>query len=475
MSRAVRRRPMLLTAIVSCLLVMITSVTAVASAATTEAAVATPTVTPIPAGAGNGHAISGGQGIIDLAARGVTETEYMMSGQANTYAQAGNWGDDGVWNTTVASTGNPYKTRLLVERPIDPARFNGTVVIEWLNVSFGVDIPVDLSQSYEHFAREGYVYIGVTAQKAGADKLASLDPARYPGVSISNDALSYDIFSQAAQAVRTHPEITGGRAPVDVLGSGHSQSALRLTTYANAIQPRDHVFNGFLIHGRASTVAPIGDGIFGPSGKIRLDLGVPVFTLQSETDVPFSSSVRQDSDKVRWWEVAGTAHADQYGLDLYNLANARDKGINDGAATYCDKPVNRMTFRYAENAAFAHLDRWARGGAAPPTAQPIDLFLGLLIVRDPDQNATGGVRLPDFDAPVAAYAPNNSGGNVAGACLLLGTTTPFTQARITQLYPDHAAYVAKFTAAANRALAGGYLLRPDYDEAIARANAAPVP
>jgi hypothetical protein len=134
-----------------------------------------------------------------------------------------------------------------------------------------------------------------------------------------------------------------------------------------------------------------------------------------------------------------------------------------------------MTFRYAENAAFQHLDRWARGGAAPPTAQPISMLFGLIIVRDGDQNALGGVRLPDLDAPVAAYAPNNSGGNVPGACGLLGTTTPFTAARLRQLYPDHAAYVAKFTEAANRALRGGYLLRPDYDEAVARAQDAEVP
>jgi hypothetical protein len=238
----------------------------------------------------------------------------------------------------------------------------------------------------------------------------------------------------------------------------------------------DNVFSGALIHGRAALAAPIGDGLTGPlSARIRTDLRIPVFTLQAETDIIASNSVRQDTALVRTWEVAGTAHADRYGLDLYNRANARDKGINGGAETTCDKPVNDMTFRYAENAAFAHLDRWARGGAAPPKAAPIFMLFGLVIVRDSDQNALGGVRLPDLDAPVAAYAPNNSGGNVPGACGLLGTTTPLSAQRILQLYPDHAAYVAKFTAAANQALRGGYLLRADYDEAVARANAAKVP
>ncbi|WIY00576.1 alpha/beta hydrolase domain-containing protein [Amycolatopsis mongoliensis] len=440
------------------------------------AAAPAPAVTAIPANAGRGWPVSGAQGVLDLAGRGYVEQEYLLSGQAETYAQDGRWTDDGRWATHVATTGNPYTTRMVVVRPRDPARFTGTVVVEWLNVSFGVDIPVDFSQSYEHFLREGYTYVGVTTQKAGADKLKSLDPVRYGTVDLSSDALSYDVFSQAAQAVRTHPELLGGRTPAVVLGTGHSQSALRLTTYANAVQPVRKSYDGLMIHGRATLAAPIGDGVVGPlSARIRTDLDAPVFVLQSETDVVASASVRQDTARVRTWEVAGTAHADQYGLDLYNAANARDRSINDGAPTTCDKPVNSMTFRYAENAAFAHLDRWARGGAAPPAAPPISLLLGLFIRRDADQNALGGIRLPDLDAPVAAYAPDNSGGNVAGACLLLGTTTPLSAARIRQLHPDHAAYVAKFTAAADRALGAGYLLPADHDEAVARAQAAPVP
>ncbi|WP_284740665.1 alpha/beta hydrolase domain-containing protein [Amycolatopsis sp. RTGN1] len=448
---------------------------AVVVPAAAEAAPA-PTVTAVPANAGKGRPVSGAQGVLDLAGRGYVEQEYLLSGQADTYAQDGLWTDDGRWATHVATTGNPYTTRMVVVRPGDPARFTGTVVVEWLNVSFGVDIPVDFSQSYEHFLREGYAYVGVTTQKAGADKLKSLDPGRYPTVDLASDALSYDVFSQAAQAVRTHPELLGGRTPAVVLGTGHSQSALRLTTYANAVQPVRGVYDGLMIHGRAALAAPIGEGVIGPlSARIRTDLAVPVFVLQSETDVVASASVRQDTARVRTWEVAGTAHADQYGLDLYNAANARDGSINGGAPTTCDKPVNSMTFRYAENAAFSYLDRWARGGAAPPAATPISLLLGLFVRRDADQNALGGVRLPDLDAPVAAYAPNNSGGNVAGACLLLGTTTPLPAGRIRQLYPDHATYVAKFTAAADRALRAGYLLPADHDEAVARAQAAPIP
>ena len=39
-----------------------------------------------------------------------------------------------------ACRSEPYRTRLLVRRPADPARFSGTVVVSWLNVGAGFDL-----------------------------------------------------------------------------------------------------------------------------------------------------------------------------------------------------------------------------------------------------------------------------------------------------------------------------------------------
>ena len=46
--------------------------------------------------------------------------------------------DDGKWTVT-ADASAPYKTRIVVYRPIDPKQFDGTVMVEWLNVSGGLD------------------------------------------------------------------------------------------------------------------------------------------------------------------------------------------------------------------------------------------------------------------------------------------------------------------------------------------------
>ncbi|NUP80108.1 MAG: hypothetical protein HOV96_21445, partial [Nonomuraea sp.] len=434
-------------------------------------AAAAPAVTEIAAGAGNGRPV--GATVADLAARGYEEREFLMSGRADTFQKTGIWTGDGRWGARRSGVTQEYTTRLLVERPADPSRFNGTVVVEWLNVSFGVDIGVEWSQSYEHYTRAGYAYVGVTAQKVGADKLRSLDPARYGQVSLASDALSYSIFAQAAEAVRADAAtLLGTAAPAKVLAAGHSQSAGRLATFANAIQPIVPAYDGIMIHGRGAGGAPIGEGVVALplTARIRADTAVPVFQIESETDVRTFADARQpDSSRVRTWEVAGTSHADAYGLAQYNAQNARDRAINDGRPISCDRPVNAMTWRYASNAAYQHLDRWTRGLGAPPAGTPISLLLGS-VRRDADGNALGGVRLPDLDAPLAAYGPSNTGGEVAGACLLLGSTTAFSDARIRRLYPTPQDYVTAFTQAADRAVAAGHLLPADRDEAVARAG-----
>src|SRR6185436_2928742 len=65
---------------------------------------------------------------------GYEEQEYFLEGTATAYQAAGEFTADGKWEVTPTTTA-PYKTRMLVRRPTDPSKFNGTVVVEWLNVS----------------------------------------------------------------------------------------------------------------------------------------------------------------------------------------------------------------------------------------------------------------------------------------------------------------------------------------------------
>jgi hypothetical protein len=69
----------------------------------------------------------------DLATNGYVEEEFLIQGSANRYTTPS------LTTGMVIDSGHPYLTRLIVRRPVDPRRFNGTVLVEWLNVTNGFD------------------------------------------------------------------------------------------------------------------------------------------------------------------------------------------------------------------------------------------------------------------------------------------------------------------------------------------------
>jgi hypothetical protein len=80
-------------------------------------------------------------------------------------------------------------------------------VVEWLNVSRGIDFAPDWINAHREIIRSGFAYVGVSAQKVGLEGGLSLepdtlplkksDPMRYGALSHPGDAFAYDIFSQA--------------------------------------------------------------------------------------------------------------------------------------------------------------------------------------------------------------------------------------------------------------------------------------
>ncbi len=78
-----------------------------------------------------------------------------MTGGAKVYRQNGIWTSNGRWSASVAQTSVPYTTRLLVRYPTSPAKFNGTVVVEWLNDTTGGDQDPVWAELYCRAARRG--------------------------------------------------------------------------------------------------------------------------------------------------------------------------------------------------------------------------------------------------------------------------------------------------------------------------------
>ena len=397
---------------------------------------------------------------------GYVEEEFFIEGTANVY------NNPPLATGSVVSSGHPYKTRIVVRRPKKRLRFNGTVVLEWQNVTAGYDIDASwVGGNAEHLMRSGYVWVGVSAQRVGVHQtgtgLRNWSPVRYgtldvtAGGTILNDALSYDIFSQAGQAVMSPVGVDplAGLKPKRILASGASQSAGRLTIYHNSIHPLADLFDGFFL-------------LVGGSA-VRTDLGVPVFKLLSETEISAVAagiaSLQPDSDIHRTWQVAGAAHADRTFLD-----NVRDNAMRDGIPTtppgLCTRPEgSQLRFFQVTNAAHDLLVRWVKLGLQPPTAPAIEIAPGppAAIARDELGLALGGIRLADIEAPVALNTGSNGG---PAFCILFGTHVPFDEATLDALYPSHGQYVAQVTAATLHNLLAGYI--PLYDALVTVLDAA---
>lgn len=444
---------------------------------------------------------------VDWATRGYTQEEFFLRGTARAYLNDGAWSDDGRWNAKLNPGATaPYTTRIVVRRPTDPARFNGTVVVEWVNVSAGFDVEVDWVFTREELLRRGYAYVGVSAQAVGVNNLRG-NP-RYEQLAHPGDAFSYDMFSQAAEAVAAPAD--GGPKPLGdltdgverLLADGESQSGGRLITYVNAVHPLVRVFDGFLIHSAAGG-APLsqpsaagspttpqipGGDVARPITRIRTDREEPVLLFNTETDVvPFAnlgpSGIHEQPDgaSLRIWEVTGTSH-----VDTMIVGN-----LDCGGA-----PVNDGPQSYALSAAVRHLDRWVTTGRPAPRGHRITVADGA-VVRDPATGlARGGIRLPDVAVPTRTLSgsrPSPTTGGSGFFCALAGSRDPWNgdadpwdgqagqdpsptpEPVLSELYASHDDYVRQVTLATLFSTLRGHVLPEDVTAILERARDAEVP
>jgi hypothetical protein len=401
---------------------------------------------------------------VDMSEYGYVEEEYFVAGTARAA--------DG-------STAE-YRTRTIVRRPAERKRFNGTLIVEWNNVTAQHDQTPDWFWARPMVIREGYAYAIVSAQAAGFCcaplSLQAADPIRYGSLSHPGDAYAEDIFSQVVQALR-HPLVIDPMAGLKVrrvLAAGHSQSASRLHGYVQNAHPDARVIDGFLIDG-------------GGSKSFREAPLSPVLHLLEE--MSFTPEDPNQAHNYRLWEVAGATHADYWVLRQQFDAPERalpqqpkhskawGEATDENAGNWgydleprqltCAGGGGMFPKRYAVSAALVRLDEWARTGRPAPAVPRVEFTEAGRVARDEHGNTLGGLRLPPVDVPVARY--------VADACWLFGLTLPLDPGTLLRLYPTHDVFVEKTEAASADALSRGVLLREDAEDIVRRARGATIP
>lgn len=417
---------------------------------------------------------------LHLAANGYVEQEYFASGTAYAF-RAISSPSDGRWIVAPTASAS-YRTRILVRRPKDPARFNGTVVVEWMNVSAGESAP-DWTYLNPELMRDGYAYVAVSAQALGvnggapilgvpgvgsSEGLVHEEPARYGSLHHPGDRYALDMFAQVGKALDEAKQRALAYLHVKhIVAVGESQSAFYLTTFADTLQPLTRVFDGIFIHSRGGSGASLsGSSITSSQGSpnlwIRTDLDVPVFMFETQTDLielGYAAAQQPNTGRIRTWEVAGTSHADAY---LVGSA---------AGALGCTAPVNNGPQHVVVQAAFAAFSRWVDSGVPPPSPPPFRLATRNppVLALDSHGNVIGGVRTPAVDVPVSTLSGTAPPG-ASTICSLFGSTTAFSQTTLRRLYGTKSHYLAEYRASLDTVVAQGYILRADRQALLAQAR-----
>lgn len=426
---------------------------------------------------------------ISLQESGYVEQEYFLNGKANRYRIA-----DPMRDAQLIDSGHPYVTRVLVRRPTDPARFNGTVVVEWLNVSLDQDIDFVFGATRELLLREGYAWVGVSAQRNGVEALKKWNPSRYRvlNVAASNvdpsngkavdpadpqimavggDVLAWDIFSQVGKLATTGSSgMLGGLKPKRLIAASESQSTLKVTTYYNSIQPLHNVYDGFLFYDR--------------SGLLRTDVKAKSIAIGTEIFTALMGFAPQkDTGHQRWWEINGASHFSrdeiQDYVDPFIKRDAAFRDVNGHALSLSeltkskgpctpDTIYSRVPNGDVMKAALKSLNTWIDGGDAPANAPRFVVDDQNNYVRDANGQILGGIRTAAQDAPMSSNAGIGKGPWFCGPS---GNHVDFTPAQMCQRYGSHAAYVSRVKAIVRTNVRDGVLLPEEAQKTIDAAQA----
>jgi hypothetical protein len=456
---------------------------------------------------------------VDLSRYGYIEEEYIISGLGRVFDWPGR-------NGVKALGEGPYVTRMLVRRPKSDKNFNGTAIVEPLNPSSPVDLPIMWAESYGQFMSDGYAWVGITIKPNTIKSLKKFDPRRYGSLSMPNPhsepacgahdinpwaqpttpagetGLAFDILSQVGLLLKSSsPENPLTRPAARLYMTGQSQTAGYARTYANVFSEMvigtrgEPLYDAYLYSGSPPWQVPLHQCMKEfASGDPRLltpPAGVPGIEIFTEGDIGSNVETRRpDSDRrpdlFRRYEIAGASHVDPW--EQRSFASAADTMQATGQAdairdaTACEPrgvQLSDFPVRFVIDAAWRNLDAWVKKRVAAPHGVPLELkttrgpFVpDQAFVLDEYGNAKGGVRSPYVDVPTARWIGAKRGGF---GCFFQGYKYEFDKRRLRSLYHDHAEYVARVRASASSLARQRWLTRTDTAAIMKEAEGAAVP
>jgi hypothetical protein len=280
----------------------------------------------------------------------------------------------------------PYKTRIVVRKPSDNARFSGLALAEAMHPS-GAAHMFEFTSDYTMSSGN----MAVEIVTAGLEQFVEHNKERYRDMKVDQDQVP-ELLAQAGSLVRQNKFGTVRKMVL----AGTSATAAVLIRY----------LPGHMVY-RSPDMQRIFDGFLPTStGATVRQVDVPLIQIPTMTEVISGNvTARQDGDEAgdqfRLYEFAGMAHVD-------SRDSIRFK------PDPCRHPISKFPLQAYMSVALHHLFEWVDKGKAPPRADRILVDRnvnndGSLMALDDLGNARGGIRNPYVDVPAAKYGVRNEG------------------------------------------------------------------
>src|SRR5580693_4162731 len=294
------------------------------------------------------------------------------------------------------SSGAPYKTRIVVRKPKDNAKFNHLILAESMHPS-GNPWVFHFAQIYA--MTTGVIGLEVlTTTPAG---LAAANQERYKDLVVPNGAAN-DILAQVGALIKSNHKDN----PISGLGV---RKMILAGSSASAGVAQNYLTNAHMTQ-RLADMRPIYDGFMPTSANGQIPvLDVPTILVPTMRETFAGNGTTQpDNEKLRVYEFAGMAHIDSRVAGGYY-------------PDPCKYPISRYPMGAEMSVALDKLFAWVDKGIVPPHADrfyvdfnpdnkpKLDHEKGSLLALDELGNVKGGIRNTYVDVPVKSFHVPNEG------------------------------------------------------------------
>ena len=363
------------------------------------------------------------------------------------------------------ANGTPYKTRIVIRKPLNDGDFSGLVLVESMHPSGNAWM-----LHFTHLYSLGSGHIAVDILTSNPTAFAERNPGRYGDLQIANGQSS-EIIAQVGALIKSKQADNplAGLPLRKMVLAGTSASAGVLIRYLPTHMSM-----------RLADLGPIFDGFLPTStGATIQAIDVPMIQVPTMTEVNGGNATRRQDgdapgDQYRSYEFAGMAHIDS----------------RDAIAYYpdpCKFPISRFPMAAYMSVALNHLFQWVDAGITPPRADRIWMDRntandGSHMALDPNGNAIGGIRNPYVDVPIKKISVRNQGaeppitnphpfvGNRGPQaqnqlCGLAGYEIAFSRDQLRELYGNPQNYRAKVEQSYDQGVREGWAL-PIYKDVV---------